>query len=90
MYNATGTKNSTELDFYDPNPEVYDHFTSKRAAVCVSNDTFVTWTPMTNAISEISRTVTPPPSPNLRVYDEVRQCWWVGKMVNGVINWEVE
>ena len=26
----------------------------------------------------------------LRVWDEVRQCWWIGKMVNGVINWEVE
>ena len=32
----------------------------------------------------------PAPSPVLRTYDEVRQCWWIGKMVNGVINWEVE
>lgn len=38
--------------------------------------------------SEIPAPYTPPPY--LRVYDEVRQCWWLGKMVNGVINWEVE
>ena len=37
---------------------------------------------------EIPAPYTPPPY--LRVYDEVRQCWWIGKMVNGVINWEVE
>ena len=30
------------------------------------------------------------PPPYLRAYDEVRQCWWRGRMVNGVINWEVE
>lgn len=39
----------------------------------------------------IARLAPPPaPSPVLRTYDEVRQCWWIGKMVNGVINWEVE
>lgn len=37
---------------------------------------------------DIPEPYTPPPY--LRVYDEVRQCWWLGKMVNGVINWEVE
>ena len=42
MYEATGTKDSTELDFYDPNPDVYDHFTSKRAAVCTDGKKFVT------------------------------------------------
>ena len=43
-----------------------------------------------NAVATVARTVTPPPSPTLRVYDEVRQCYWLGKMVNGVIQWEVE
>ena len=38
--------------------------------------------------SDIPAPYTPPPY--LRVYDEVRQCWWRGRMVNGVINWEVE
>jgi hypothetical protein len=38
--------------------------------------------------SDIPEPYTPPPY--LRSYDEVRQCWWLGKMVNGVINWEVE
>lgn len=39
-------------------------------------------------ISDIPAPYTPPPY--LRVYDEVRKCWWRGRMVNGVINWEVE
>lgn len=38
--------------------------------------------------SDIPAPYTPPPY--LRVYDEVRKCWWRGRMVNGVINWEVE
>ena len=38
--------------------------------------------------SDIPAPYTPPPY--LRAYDEVRQCWWRGRMVNGVINWEVE
>ena len=28
--------------------------------------------------------------PYLRVFDEVLQCWWIGRMVNGVMQWEVE
>ena len=43
-----------------------------------------------NEVAAVARTVTPQPSPTLRVYDEVRACWWIGRMVNGVINWEVE
>ena len=43
-----------------------------------------------NEVATVARTVSPPSSPNMRVYDEVRQCWWIGRMVNGVINWEVE
>ena len=39
-------------------------------------------------ISDIPAPYTPPPY--LRVYDEVRQCWWRGRMVDGVMNWEVE
>lgn len=38
--------------------------------------------------SDIPAPYTPPPY--LRSYDEVRKCWWRGRMVNGVINWEVE
>lgn len=38
--------------------------------------------------SDIPAPYTPPPY--LRAYDEVRKCWWRGRMVNGVINWEVE
>ena len=38
--------------------------------------------------SDIPAPYTPPPY--LRVYDEVRQCWWRGRMVDGVMNWEVE
>ena len=43
-----------------------------------------------NEVATVARTVTPQPSPTLRLFDEVRQCYWIGKMVNGVINWEVE
>ena len=43
-----------------------------------------------NEVAAVARTVTPPPSPTLRLFDEVRQCYWIGRMVNGVINWEVE
>ena len=38
--------------------------------------------------SDIPAPYTPPSY--LRAYDEVRKCWWRGRMVNGVINWEVE
>ncbi len=43
-----------------------------------------------NEVATVALTVTPPPSPTLRLYDEVRKCWWIGKMVNGVLNWEIE
>ena len=43
-----------------------------------------------NEVATVARTVTPQPSPTLRVYDEVRACWWIGRMINGVISWEVE
>ena len=43
-----------------------------------------------NEVATVALTVTPQPSPTLRLFDEVRQCYWIGKMVNGVINWEVE
>ena len=49
-----------------------------------SNPTF------SNEVATVARTVTPPPSPTLRIFDEVRQCYWIGRMVDGVINWEVE
>ena len=55
-----------------------------RSMISASDPTF------SNAVSTVARTVTPQPSQTLRVYDEVRQCWWIGRMVNGVINWEVE
>ena len=43
-----------------------------------------------NAVVSIAGELTPHPSPTLRLYDEVRQCYWIGKMVNGVMQWEVE
>ena len=54
------------------------------SAISATNPTF------SNEVATVARTVTPPPSPTLRLYDEVRQCYWIGRMVNGVINWEVE
>lgn len=43
-----------------------------------------------NAVSTVAKTVTPPPSPTLRLFDEVNQCYWIGRMVDGVMQWEVE
>ena len=55
-----------------------------KAEISATNPTF------SNEVATVARTVTPPPSPTLRLFDEVRQCYWIGRMVNGVINWEVE
>lgn len=55
-----------------------------KAEISAENPTF------SNEVATVARTVTPPPSPTLRLYDEIRQCYWIGSMVNGVINWEVE
>ena len=55
-----------------------------KAEISADNPTF------SNEVATVARTVTPPPSPTLRLYDEVRQCYWIGRMINGVINWEVE
>ena len=55
-----------------------------KAEISATNPTF------SNEVATVARTVTPPPSPTLRLYDEVRQCYWIGRMINGVINWEVE
>ena len=55
-----------------------------KAEISATNPTF------SNEVAAVARTVTPRPSPTLRLYDEVRQCYWIGRMINGVINWEVE
>ena len=36
------------------------------------------------------QSIAPSSPPSLRLYDEVRGCYWIGRMVNGVISWEVE
>ena len=55
-----------------------------RSMISATDPTF------SNEVATVARTVTPPPSPTLRIFDNVRQCYWIGRMVNGVINWEVE
>ena len=55
-----------------------------KAEISATNPTF------SNEVAAVARTVTPPPSPTLRLFDEVRQCYWIGRMINGVINWAVE
>ena len=47
-------------------------------------------TTFSNEVAAVAATVSPPPFPYLRVWDEVLQCWWIGRMVNGVMQWEVE
>ena len=58
--------------------------------IAVKGDISATNPTFSNAVATVARTVTPPPSPTLRLYDEERQCYWIGRMINGVINWEVE
>ena len=67
-------------------PDLQDALDLKadRSMISATNPTF------SNEVATVARTVTPPPSPTLRLFDEVRQCYWIGRMVNGVINWEVE
>ena len=55
-----------------------------RSMISATDPTF------SDEVATVARTVTPPPSPTLRIFDNVRQCYWIGRMVNGVINWEVE
>ena len=43
-----------------------------------------------NAVVTVARELTPPALPYMRQYDSVLHCWWIGRMVNGVIEWEVE
>lgn len=59
-------------------------------SVAMLGDISATNPTFSNEVATVARTVTPPPSPTLRLYDEVRQCYWIGRMINGVINWEVE
>ena len=77
-----GNPTSTELSWTDEEwgtPDIAFGFTARRSLV--TNGALAT-------TSQVPAPYTPPPY--LRVYDEVRQCWWLGRMVNGVINWEVE
>ena len=44
----------------------------------------------TNRFARIGDIPPQPSTTTLRLYDETRDCYWIGKMVNGVLNWEVE
>ena len=71
--------NPTHLQFYNAELDVYASVVVKRSRFATAGQPFVT-----------ADNISLSPSPKLRVYDEIRQCWWIGTMVNGVINWEVE
>lgn len=70
--------------------DLEDEFEAHRNNAKIHVPTSASDPTFSNEVAKVARTVTPPPSPTLRLFDEVRKCWWVGKMVNGVINWEVE
>ena len=57
-------------------------FTATRQHVATSGETFVT----KDYVDDHSS----PPSPTLRLHDEVLDCWWIIKIVNGVMTREVE
>ena len=64
--------------------------TSNMMETAVSAHISASDTTFSSEVEKVARTVTPQPSPKLRVYDRVRGCWWLGEMVNGVMQWEVE
>ena len=73
------------------------NFEATRSAVCTSNELYTTKGYVDKSISTNNpafvsavQSISPPSSPTLRLYDEVRGCWWIGRMVNGIISWEVE
>ena len=78
LNNADGHK------WFYGDPDEQDNEIAVKGDISATNPTF------SNEVAAVARTVTPPPSPTLRLFDEVRQCYWIGRMVNGVINWEVE
>ena len=97
MSSAKGDAESLELTW--PRGEWFgleEDFTATRKRVLRTGDA-ATPQELTNAISTNNpafvsavRSISPTPSANIRVFDSIRQCWWIGTMVNGVINWEVE
>ena len=90
-YVAQGTSENVRLDFYLDGDPVDFHATRKR--VLRTGDA-ATPQELTASIStnnpEFVSAVLATPSPYLRQYDSVLHCWWIGRMVNGVIEWEVE
>ena len=78
LNNADGHK------WFYGDPDEQDNEIAVKGDISATNPTF------SNEVASVARTVTPPPSPTMRLFDEVRQCYWIGRMVNGVINWEVE
>ena len=80
-----------DLNIYSPFG-IFAHFANIRG-----HDTFDEgWSNITVSTSESTETLPEyldrrlPSSPSLRVYDAARGCWWIGAMVDGVINWTVE
>ena len=83
----SGDRNATRLDYYfaaEGPPD--EHGVQKHYQLNVT--AFRVPGPAISRLALLSDI--PTPLPYLRVYDAVRGCWWIGRMVNGVINWEVE
>ena len=78
------------VNYHDGTEDWYRLPTGKSGTLAIVDDISAANPTFSNEVATVARTVTPPPSPTLRLYDEVRQCYWIGRMVNGVINWEVE
>ena len=55
-----------------------------------TNDIAISISTNNPAFVSAVQSIAPSSPPSLRLYDEVRGCWWIGRMVNGVISWEVE
>ena len=78
------------VNYHDGTEDWYRLPTGKSGTLAIVDDISAANPTFSNEVATVARTVTPPPSPTLRLYDEVRQCYWIGRMINGVINWEVE
>ena len=80
MGTYAGAEDSTMITLIDGEPGLPEELHRQRVAT--SGETFVT----KDYVDDHSS----PPSPTLRLHDEVLDCWWIIKIVNGVMTREVE
>ena len=93
-----GDADSTSLSYGEADWAGGFAFTATRSAVCTDGEKFVTSDVVDGKVSAAVSTNNPAfvsavraiAPATIRTYDNIRQCWWVLEMVNGVPTWTVE